>query len=432
MSPLKKPNPPTASSQDAQDAQSSGFHSDSPVESDAHVPGPAQMRWRENVRHIVTALRVRLLHFFFGLRWRLAFVYAALFSIFGIILVVLISYLVQHESLRNLLIVVGILTIIMIALGTIVIFFLTGIMLRPLRRMTDTVRAIALGDLKQRVRLVGPQSNDEIGTLAMSFNEMVDQMEHALEAREASERRAQRFVSDASHELRTPITSLRGFTEVLMRGAKDDPETTQRVLKLMKNEAERMTRLVNDLLMLARLDEGVPLNMADVDLVDVAIEGVRQAKMLAMERPDDGRKVLLDLATQERLKVRADIERLKQMLLLLLDNAVKYGRAGSDGYIIVRLDKQEGYAILEVRNNGRGIAPEDLPHIFDRFYRGHHSPPVRPNGNSSASHSGTPIAGTGLGLPIAIAIAHAHAGDITARSQPDKETAFTVKLPCAD
>jgi len=200
----------------------------------------------------------------------------------------------------------------------------------------------------------------------------------------------------------------------------------------MKNEAERMTRLVNDLLMLARLDEGVPLNMADVDLVDVAIEGVRQAKMLAMERPDDGRKVLLDLATQERLKVRADIERLKQMLLLLLDNAVKYGRAGPDGWIIVRLDKQDNHAILEVINNGRGIVPEDLPHVFDRFYRGHHSPPVRPNGNSPTSMSGPPIAGTGLGLSIAIAIAHAHTGDVTARSESDKETTFTVKLPCAD
>ena len=172
--------------------------------------------------------------------------------------------------------------------------------------------------------------------------------------------------------------------------------------------------------------------MTDVDLVDVAVEGVRQAKMLATERPDDGRKVLLDLATQERLKVRADAERLKQMLLLLLDNAVKYGRPGPDGWIIVRLDKQNNYAILEVINNGRGIAPEDLPHVFDRFYRGQHSLPVRPNGNSSSSEGGLPIAGTGLGLSITISIAHAHAGDVIARSEPDKETAFTVKLPCAN
>lgn len=432
MSPLEQSNTPTESSQDTQDIQSPGPQSDPQVGLDASTSSPVQMRWWENAQHAATTLRIRALRFFSGLRWRLAFVYGALFAIFGIVLVVLISYFVQHEALRNLLIVVSIVTIIMIVLGTSVIFFLTGIMLRPLRRMTDTVRAIAHGDLKQRVRLAGPRSNDEIGTLAMSFNEMIDQMEHALEAREASERRAQRFVSDASHELRTPITSLRGFTEVLMRGAKDDPETAQRVLKLMKNEAERMTRLVNDLLTLARLDEGGPLNMTDVDLVDVAIEGVRHAKMLATTRPDDGRKVLLDLATQERLKVRADLERLKQMLLLLLDNAVKYGQAGPEGWIIIRLDRQDAYATLEVINNGWGIAPEDLPHIFDRFYRGQHVAPARSDGTLSPSAGGPPIAGTGLGLSIAIAIAHAHAGDLTARSEPDKETVFTVTLPCAD
>jgi signal transduction histidine kinase len=412
MSPFQKLNTPTASH--------------------ASAPGLSQPSYKENPRYPAASLRKRLVRFFFGLRWRLAFVYGTLFTIFGLILEVLISYFVQHAALRNLLIVVGIATIIMIAIGTIVIFFLTGIMLRPLRRMTDTVRAIALGDLKQRVQLTGLQSNDEIDTLAMSFNEMVDQMEHALEAREASERRAQRFVSDASHELRTPITSLRGFTEVLMRGAKDDPETAQRVLKLMKNEAERMTRLVNDLLTLARLDQREPLNLSDVDLVDVAIEGVQQAKMLAAERPNDERKVILDLATQERLKVRADVERLKQMLLLLLDNAVKYGRAGPDGWIIVRLERENGYGTIKVMNNGRGITQEDLPYIFDRFYRGQRFPITRPNGSSSSTASGPPIIGTGLGLSIAMAVAHAHSGEVTASSEPDKETVFTVKLPCVD
>ena len=401
-----------------------------PTASHASAPGSTQTSRKEHPQYPDASLRTRLLHFFYGLRWRLAFVYATLFCFFGLILVVLISYFVQHASLGNLLLIIGTTTLIMIAIGTIVIFLLTGIMLRPLRRMTDTVRAIALGDLKQRVQLTGLPGNDEIETLAMSFNEMVDQMEHALEAREASEQRAQRFVSDASHELRTPITSLRGFTEVLMRGAKDDPETAQRVLKLMKYEAERMTRLVNDLLTLARLDQREPLNLSDVDLVDVAIEGVRQAKTLAAERPNDGRKVLLDLATQERLKVRADVERLKQMLMLLLDNAVKYGLAGPDGWIIVRLDRENGYATIGVINNGRGITQEDLPYIFDRFYRGQRF--TRPNGSSSSPASGPPIVGTGLGLSIAMAIAHAHSGQLTASSEPDKETVFTVQLPWVD
>src|SRR5437660_8482052 len=138
---------------------SSFQRSNTPTASHASPPNFSQTSSKENPQYPAASLRTRLLRFFFGLRWRLAFVYGTLFSIFGLILVVLISYFVQHAALRNLLIVVGIATIIMIAIGTIVIFFLTGIMLRPLRRMTDTVRAIALGDLKQRVQLNGLQSN---------------------------------------------------------------------------------------------------------------------------------------------------------------------------------------------------------------------------------------------------------------------------------
>jgi two-component system OmpR family sensor kinase len=231
-----------------------------------------------------------------------------------------------------------------------------------------------------------------------------------------------RFTADASHELRTPITSLRGFTEVLIRGAKDDPETTQRVLKLMKNEAERMTRLVNDLLTLARLDEGIPLRIQDVDLVDTAIEGVKQARKLAA----DDRKISLDLATQERLKVRGDSELLKQMLLILLDNAIKYGRPGEEGWIQLRMDRHNGSALIQVIDNGSGISPQDLPHLFDRFYRGQNAP----TGNNVANSNKTPIAGTGLGLAIAQAIARAHHGNITAQSELSKETIFTITLPC--
>ena len=330
------------------------------------------------------------------------------------------SYSTEHTTLSNLLTMIGVIAAIMIILGASIIFFLTGYMLRPLRDMATASQAIANGDLQQRVRL--PQSNDEVGTLTMSFNQMADRIEHAFQAQQESERRTQRFVSDASHELRTPITSLRGFTEVLMRGAKDDPETTQRVLKLMKSEAERMTRLVNDLLTLARLDEGIPLRIQDVDLVDIAIEGVKQARKLAA----DDRKISLDLATQERLKVRGDSELLKQMLLILLDNAIKYGRPGEEGWIQLRMDRQNGSALIQVIDNGSGISPQDLPHLFDRFYRGQNAP----TGNNAANSNKTSIAGTGLGLAIAQAIARAHHGNITAQSEPSKKTIFTITLPC--
>jgi signal transduction histidine kinase len=328
------------------------------------------------------------------------------------------SYSVESSTLRNLFMMIGVVAIFMILLGSGVIFFLTGYMLRPLRAMAAASQAIAEGDLQQRVHL--PQSEDEVGMLARSFNAMADRIERAFQVQQQSEQRAQRFVSDASHELRTPITSLRGFTEVLIRGAKDDPETTQRVLKLMKNEAERMTRLVNDLLTLARLDEGRSLQIQVVDLVDIAVEGVQQAKTLA----GDICKVSLNLLTQERLKMQGDAERLKQMLLVLLENAIKYGCPGPDGKVVLILDKQNEHALLEVVDKGPGIAPEDLPHIFDRFYRGQHTP---------TSHTGgTPIAGTGLGLAIAIAIAHVHHGDITVSSTLNKKTVFTVTLPCLE
>jgi len=290
-------------------------------------------------------------------------------------------------------------------------FFLIGFLLRPLRRMAQTAQAIALGDFSQRLRL--PRSNDELGELASSFNEMVTQIEQSIEAYQASERRARRFISDASHELRTPLTSLRGFTEVLLRGAKDDPETLQRVLKSMKHETERMTRLVNDLLTLARLDEGRPLQTERLDLLALTIEAVEQAQILAGEE----HKVILDLATEEQLTVEGDGGRLSQMLLILFDNAMKYGRPAPEGEITLRLEKQNGNVLLYMIDNGKGISPDDLPHIFNRFYRGR-----------VLSPSGKPIEGAGLGLSIAHAIVRAHKGDITVQSEPGR-TVFTVTLP---
>ncbi|MBA2287448.1 MAG: HAMP domain-containing histidine kinase [Ktedonobacteraceae bacterium] len=359
----------------------------------------------------------RWLRSLLSLRWRFTFVYVTLFGVFVVLLSVLISYSAEHTTLSNLLLIIGVISVVTIIVGMATTFVLTGVMLRPLRDMADAARAIALGDFKQRVRL--PLGNDEIGELATSFNDMVDQIEQAFEAQRASERRAHRFISSASHELRTPLTSIRGLTEVLMRGAKDNPETTQRVLRLMKNESERMTRLVNDMLTLARIDEGRPFETQRIDLVDIAIEGVEQAKVLV----DEGYKVLLDLATEERLMVLGDVDRLKQVLFILFDNAIKHSRPASEGKIILRLDRKDDQALMQVIDNGCGITPEDLPHVFDRFYRGQHVPPYK--------QEGTPITGAGLGLAIALAIVQAHHGDICVQSEVGTGTTFTVKLPCS-
>jgi len=331
-----------------------------------------------------------------------------------------ISQSIEYTSLSNLLPGIQIAAIVIIIVGAIILFLLINFLLRPLRRMTDAAQAITLGDLQQRERLAPLlEGNDEVSKLAASLNDMANQLEQASQEQQASEQRFRRLFSDASHQLRTPLTSLRGFTEVLTRGvAKEDPETTQRVLKLMRSEAERMTRLINDLLILARLDDDCIPDIEYIDLADLAVEGVEQAKLLG----DDGRKVTLHFATDARLGVEANADRLKQVLHILFDNAIKYGRPAPEGWIKLQLDRQNGHALMQVIDNGKGIHPDDLPHIFDRFYRGEHIP--------TYDKVKVPPMGTGLGLAIAQTIVRAHEGEITVQSTPDTETVFTVTLPC--
>lgn len=324
----------------------------------------------------------------------------------------LTSYSNEQDTLRTILLMLGITSAVMVVLGSLIISFFTGIMFKPLHQVIRATRALAHGNLQQRVPLL--QSKDEIAELAAGFNQMADRIEEMFSAQQASEQRAQRFVSDASHELRTPITSLRGFTEVLIRGAKDDPTTTQHILGLMKSEAERMTDLVNNLLALARLDEKHLPAPEDIDLVDVAIECLQQARKQAPE----GCKIVLELATQDRLSIHASREQIKQMLMLLLNNAIKYGCTGEKKKVLLQLDKKSMHVQLQIVDYGEGISEEDLPHVFERFYRGR-----------NAVDRATPISGTGLGLPIAMAIAQAYLGTITVCSESNRETIFTASFP---
>ncbi|MBA2394080.1 MAG: HAMP domain-containing histidine kinase [Ktedonobacteraceae bacterium] len=350
---------------------------------------------------------------FFSLRVQLLFAYC-LVLIMAVILVCMLTYQ-QTSSLSIALIALGV-----VAIGSLLALFFTTILLRPLWRVTDAAQAIAVGDLKQRNRLplrLPPQ--DEIDRLAGSINEMVTRLEHAEEMQRASEQRFQRFFSDASHQLRTPLTSIRGFTEVLMRGAKDDPETALRVLKRMKSESERMTYLINDLLTLSRLDEHTVLKKQYVNLVGLATENIEEAK----KRVSNGRTITLSITTQENLGLQGDRERLKQLLFVLLDNALKHGRTDAEGIITLQLDRKDNEAIIHVIDNGNGITKEDQAHIFDSFYRGRQTSP---------SSNGTTVVGTGLGLTIAAAIVRAHQGTISVTSEPGKGTDFTLTLPCID
>ncbi len=348
---------------------------------------------------------------FFSLRVQLMFIYGVIL-ITSILLISIVAY--QRTSP----VYIDSITVGTILGGLLLAYIGTGLLMRPLWRVIDAAQAIALGDLKQRQRLplrLPPQ--DDVDRLAGSINEMVTRLEHAEETQLASEQRFKRFFSDASHQLRTPLTSIRGFTEILMRGATDDPETTHRVLTRMKSEAERMTVLINNLLTLARLDDSHPLKTQYIDLIELATEGIEQAK----GRANDGRKISLVLATHERLGVQADRERMKQLLFILLDNALKHGRPAPDGTITLQLERHNGQNIIRVIDNGEGITKEDLEHIFESFYRG----------RSQQVATGTPAVGAGLGLTIAHTIVRAHQGTISAYSEPGKGTEFKVALPAA-
>ena len=357
-----------------------------------------------------------------GLLWQMTFFYGLLICVLLILLSIWTSYAILHITMQGVLLTsLQIVAALLIVIGVIALFFLTLYLLRPLRRASDAAQAITLGDLQQRARLLPlMKGDDEVSRIAASLSIMGEQLERATKAQQSSEQRFRRLISDASHQLRTPLTSIRGFSEVLMRGAKDDPETALRVLKLIKSEAERMTRLINDLLILARLDDAQNLEKQFIDLINLALEGVERAKELAT----DGRKIGIYFSTHERLNIQANADQLKQVLHILFDNAIKYGRPAPDGWIRLQLDCQDGYAILQVIDNGKGIHPDDLPHIFERFYRGEHM-------STYASPWKVPQ-GTGLGLSIARAIALAHEGNITVASTPEIETIFTVKIPRAE
>ena len=354
-----------------------------------------------------------------SLRWQLGFVYSLLICTLLILFSLWTTYAISHTTAQSVLFFsLQVAVFVLIAVGIFILFFLTNLLLRPLRRMSDAAQAITLGDLQQRERLQPlMKGDDEVSKIASSLTIMGEQLEQASQSQQSSEQRFRRLISDASHQLRTPLTSIRGFTEVLMRGAKDDPETANRVLKLIKSEAERMTRLMNDLLTLAHFDVEQDIEKQYVDLVDIAVEGVEQAKVLAT----DDRKITIYFATHERLGVRANADHLKQVLHILFDNALKYGRPAPEGWVRLQLDQQDGHALIQVIDNGKGIHADDLPHIFDRFYRGEHMPIHEAPWKIPQ--------GTGLGLSIARAIVMAHKGSITVLSTPDTETIFTVKLP---
>ena len=285
--------------------------------------------------------------------------------------------------------------------------------LRPLVAVERTAEAIAGGDLTQRVPEADPRT--EVGRLAGSLNAMLGQIENGFRVRQASEaaareseERMRRFVADASHELRTPLTSIRGFAELYRQGAVTEPGELDRVMRRVEDEAARMGLLVDDLLLLARLDQQRPLVREPVDLLKLAGDAVQDARAVA---PDRRIELVVDAAPPV---VLGDDARLRQVLGNLMTNALTHTPPGTA--VTVRLGSRGPHAVLEVEDAGPGLTDEQAARVFERFYRA--------DAARSRAHGGS-----GLGLSIVAALVAAHAGRVEVDPGAGSGATFRVLLP---
>ncbi|WP_020105143.1 cell wall metabolism sensor histidine kinase WalK [Nocardia sp. 348MFTsu5.1] len=293
-------------------------------------------------------------------------------------------------------------------------YLLVRTSLRPLERVESTAHAIAAGDLNQRVPPAA--ANTEVGSLAASINTMLHQIQGAFAASAASEDQARRseenmrrFVADASHELRTPLTSIMGFAELYRQGAMTD---TKVLMSRVETEAGRMGLLVEDLLILARLDAQRPLERAPVDLLALASDVVHSAKAGA---PD--RTISVEVFDGPGIpEVSGDAARLAQVLSNLVGNAILH--TPDDASITVRVGTVDNDAVLSVSDTGPGLSEEDGARVFERFYRA-----------DASRHRTDNSSGSGLGLSIVAALVAAHGGTVGVDSEPGAGATFWVRIP---
>ncbi|MEU6815804.1 HAMP domain-containing sensor histidine kinase [Streptomyces sp. NPDC046860] len=296
--------------------------------------------------------------------------------------------------------------------GTVIV----GVATRPLRRVARTATRVSelplhSGEvnLSERVPDSECDPRTEVGRVGVALNRMLDHVNAALHARQESETRVRRFVADASHELRTPLASIRGYAELTRRGRETVGPDTRHALGRIESEAGRMTLLVEDLLLLARLDAGRPLQFDRTDLAPLVVDTVSDARAAGL-----GHTWRLDLPDEPAL-VTADAARLQQVLVNLLGNARRHTPPGTT--VTARVRRRGDRMCVQVEDDGPGIPAALLPHVFERFARGD-SARTRATGS------------TGLGLAIVRAVVTAHGGTVEVASEPGR-TVFTVALPAA-
>ncbi|MEU9096687.1 HAMP domain-containing sensor histidine kinase [Streptomyces sp. NPDC048361] len=321
------------------------------------------------------------------------------------------------STVRTLIIVVICVTAAGLAAAAIAGTAIVGVALRPLRRVASTATRVSelplhSGEVTLYERVPGPEADarTEVGQVGAALNRMLDHVHEALSARQESETRVRQFVADASHELRTPLASIRGYAELTRRGREDIGPDTRHSLGRIESEAARMTGLVEDLLLLARLDAGRPLSYESTDLSSLVVDVVDDAHAAGQDHA-----WLLELPA-EPVAVRGDHERLQQVFVNLLANARTHTPPGTT--VTARVEPRGSWVLVEIEDTGPGIPAELLPHVFERFARG----------DASRSRN---AGSTGLGLAIVQAVVAAHGGRVSVRSTPGR-TVFAVLLPAVD
>jgi two-component system OmpR family sensor kinase len=333
------------------------------------------------------------------------------------------GYVVVGTDLREVARTVGRLIGVEIVVGGVVLVLVAGLgvaivraSLRPLVNIEHTAEAIAAGDLSRRVPEADPRT--EVGRLGNALNGMLTQVETAFHARTESEAtaresegRMRRFVADASHELRTPLAVIRGFAEYYRQRGGVDRAELDRLIGRVEDEATRMGVLVDDLLLLARLDQQRPLARRPVDLLALAADAVQDARVV-----DGDREIMLSVRGGSAFIVIGDEVRLRQVIGNLVNNALRHTPAGTPVEVIMRSGRlgDAPAAVLEVTDEGPGMPAEQAERVFERFYR---ADPARSRG------------GTGLGLAIVAGLVEAHGGEVSVETAPGEGATFRVLLP---
>ena len=343
---------------------------------------------------------------------------------FGDVLVTGLPLAAKNSTLASL-----VWTFMFVSLGGLLLIGLAGTVLirrtmKPLQQLSAVATRVSqlpldAGEvaLAERVPPSNANPGTEVGSVGHALNLMLDNVANALEARQKSETKVRQFVADASHELRTPLTAIRGHTE-LMRMTEDFTPDGAKSLARVQSQSERMTALVEDLLLLARLDEGQPLKLSEVDLTQLVVESVSDEKVMA---PDH--KWRLDLP-DEPVVVTGDASQLRQVLMNLLSNARKHTDPGTTVATSVGKSADGGNAVITVTDDGGGIPAGFVDHVFSRFARADAARKGTAGQSGASASEGT----SGLGLSIVESIVEGHGGKVTVASRPGR-TQFAIRLP---